>query len=57
MYIDEQLESILLKLKNENFLERMSKESISKQLAYYSAELNVLHPFRERKWKNNKRIY
>ena len=35
------------KLKEENYLQGLSKEELSKKLAYYMAELNVLHPFRE----------
>ena len=31
----------------ENYLKGLSKEEMSKKLAYYMAELNVLHPFRE----------
>lgn len=49
LYIDEQLDSILLKLKNENYLEdvKNDKVELSKRLAFYLSELNVLHPFRE----------
>lgn len=56
-YIEEQLDELLNKLKNENYLQGLDKVELSKKLAYYMAELNVLHPFRERKWKNYKRIY
>ena len=34
-------------LKEENYLSGLSKEDLTKRLAYYMAELNVLHPFRE----------
>jgi cell filamentation protein len=49
IYIDEQLDNILLKLKNENYLENIKndKMELSKRLAFYLSELNVLHPFRE----------
>ena len=34
-------------MKNENYLVGLSKEQFASRLAYYWAELNVLHPFRE----------
>ncbi len=46
-YIEQELTKILDKLKNENYLQGLSKEDLAKRLAYYWAELNVLHPFRE----------
>ena len=46
-YIEPELNNLLNKLKNENYLEGLDKESFAKRLAYYWAELNVLHPFRE----------
>ena len=46
-FIDEQLDYLLNKLKSENYLENLSKEDLSKRLAFYLSELNVLHPFRE----------
>lgn len=46
-YIESELNNLLDNLKKENFLEDLDKESLSKRLAYYWAELNVLHPFRE----------
>ena len=46
-FIDEQLDYLLNKLKSENYLEDLSKEDLSKRLAFYLSELNVLHPFRE----------
>ncbi len=46
-YIDEELDRILNEIKKENYLEGYSKEKLSKRLAYYLSELNVLHPFRE----------
>lgn len=45
-YIEEQLNDLLNKLKEDN-LKNLSKEELSKKLAYYMSELNVLHPFRE----------
>ncbi len=48
MFIEEQLDNILEKLKNENNLQNCKdKREISERLAYYLSELNVLHPFRE----------
>ena len=45
-YIESQLNELLDKLSKDN-LNNLSKEDLSKKLAYYMAELNVLHPFRE----------
>ena len=38
---------LLEELKDENYLAGLSKKDFTKRLAYYWAELNVLHPFRE----------
>ena len=46
-YIESELTRLLNELKNENFLLGLSKDEMAKRLAYYWAELNVLHPFRE----------
>ena len=46
-YIENELDRILNELKLENYLHGYSKEKLSKRLAYYLSELNVLHPFRE----------
>lgn len=46
-FIDSELDRLLLKLKEEDFLENLNKEDMAKRLAYYMSELNVLHPFRE----------
>ena len=46
-YIENELDKLLLELKNENYLHGIDKEKLSKRLAYYLSELNVLHPFRE----------
>lgn len=46
-YIEQELIKLLDKLKEENYLQDLSKKSFSARLAYYMAELNVLHPFRE----------
>lgn len=46
-YIESELDRILNRLKNENFLHNLDKSNIANRLAYYLSELNVLHPFRE----------
>lgn len=46
-YIEEQLNYILNKLKEESYLIGLSKEEYAIKLTYYISELNVLHPFRE----------
>lgn len=46
-YIESELDRLLNELKSENHLEGLNKKAISKRLAYYLSELNVLHPFRE----------
>ena len=46
-YIEDELELLLEKLKKQEYLKNSKKQEIAKWLAYYMAELNVLHPFRE----------
>lgn len=46
-YIESELTKLLDVLKKENLLANIPKEELAKRLAYYWAELNVLHPFRE----------
>lgn len=46
-YIEEQMNRLLLELKKEKYLIGYNKENLSKRLAYYLAEINVIHPFRE----------
>lgn len=45
-YIENELNELLSKLSKEN-LKDIPKEDFCKKLAFYMAELNVLHPFRE----------
>lgn len=45
-YIEDQLRELFDKLAKYD-LKNLSKKEISKKLAYYMSELNVLHPFRE----------
>lgn len=53
-YVEQELEKLLNNLKEENYLENKSKEELAKRLAYYLAELNVLHPFREGNGRTNR---
>lgn len=46
-FVEQEIERLFEKLKNENYLKDLSKEELSKRLSYYLSELNVLHPFRE----------
>ena len=46
-FIESELDRLLEQLKKENYLANLDKENLSKRLAYYLSELNVLHPFRE----------
>lgn len=45
-FIEDQLRNLLSVLSKDN-LSNLSKDEMAKKLAYYMAELNVLHPFRE----------
>ena len=53
-YIEQELEKLLENLKKENYLNGLSKSELSKRLAYYLSELNVLHPFREGNGRTNR---
>lgn len=46
-YIKEHLVACLSGLKKENYLKGLDVIEFSKRLAYYMAELNIIHPFRE----------
>lgn len=46
-FIESQAEIIFENLKRENYLVGLEKEIFIKRLAYYFAEINALHPFRE----------
>ena len=41
-------------LKKKNYLEGLDKKELAIKLAYYLAELNVLHPFREGNGRTNR---
>ena len=45
-YIQDQLNELLNKLRNDTFKD-LTKSELAKKLSYYMSELNVLHPFRE----------
>ena len=47
MFIDEQAQIIFEKLKEENYLQDLSRELFAKRAAYFFSEINALHPFRE----------
>lgn len=47
LYIDDQGKTLFKELKNENFLEGLSMAEFCNRAAYFMAEINVLHPFRE----------
>ena len=53
-YIEPELDRILNELKQENYLDGLSKQELAKRLAYYLSELNVLHPFREGNGRTNR---
>ena len=46
-YIDTELRKLLEKIHKSNLLKDDTRAELVKDLAYYLAELNVLHPFRE----------
>lgn len=47
-FIESQFDDLYRNLKNENFLADITdKEEMSKRLAYYLSEINMIHPFRE----------
>lgn len=46
-YIESNLEGVLGKLKSESYLVNYSGELFIEKMAYYMAELNIIHPFRE----------
>lgn len=46
-FIENELKRILNELKEENYLHGLDKAHLANRLAYYMAELNVLHPFRD----------
>lgn len=46
-YIEDEAENLFCKLKLENNLSGLSAAEFAERAAYYLAEINVLHPFRE----------
>lgn len=53
-YIEPELDRLLNELKQEDYLDGLSKQELAKRLAYYLSELNVLHPFREGNGRTNR---
>ena len=47
LYIKQNLNKIFMQLKEDNFLRELDRTIFISKLAYYMAELNVIHPFRE----------
>ena len=47
-FIEPSFDEVYRNLKKENFLKDISnKKELSKRLAYYLGEINIIHPFRE----------
>lgn len=46
-YIHENLQRVLLELKREKYLKDLDRQDFPLRAAYYMAELNMIHPFRE----------
>ncbi|HCC08015.1 MAG TPA: cell filamentation protein Fic [Clostridiales bacterium] len=45
--IKSELKRVFGELKDDNYLKDMDKDILSERLAYYKAEFNIIHPFRE----------
>lgn len=45
--IPNKLKSLLIELRNDQCLSKLPKDEFTQKLAYYFAELNFIHPFRE----------
>lgn len=54
LYVESGLMDLFRELQQENFLKNESLETFPKRLAYYMAELNVIHPFREGNGRSNR---
>jgi len=46
-YIEENLDRLLDELKKEQYLQGLDKKAFARRAAYYLAEINMVHPFRE----------
>lgn len=53
-YIYENLNELLKQLKKENYLLGTNLDEFAKRVAYYMAEINVIHPFREGNGRTNR---
>lgn len=47
VYIEEQMTTLMRRLEEEKYLADLSREALSRRLAYYIGEINAIHPFRE----------
>ncbi|MDR1328962.1 MAG: Fic family protein [Oscillospiraceae bacterium] len=56
-HIPEYADNIFGKLKNDRFLRGMGKQEFVEKCAYYMAELNALHPFREGNGRTNRKFF
>ena len=54
--IDRELDKVFAKIKEKNMLKETDKEMDFDNLAYVMAELNIIHPFRERNVTKRKHI-
>ena len=52
-YVENELNNLLNKLKDEDYLNNLEINKFANRLAYYWSEINVLHPFREGNRKSN----
>jgi len=56
-YIDSYANDVFSKLKRNNYFLNMPYKETVQALVELFADINALHPFRERKWKNSKTIH
>ena len=47
IYVKQEMEKLFKKLKEDNYLKNLDKETFIKKLAYYKCELIAIHPFYE----------
>ena len=47
IYVKQEMKKLFAKLKNDNYLKNIDKESFIKKLSYYKCELIAIHPFYE----------
>lgn len=56
-FIEDNLTVLLDKLKSERFLKGLNPEEFSQKAAYYLAEINMIHPFREGNGRCNREFF